>query len=52
MERLRLDSVPVLNTKNLENSLIFPSVTQTTPFAQRFKSYKILNINLAAESYF
>jgi hypothetical protein len=52
MEHLGPDSVPELKTKNLGNSMIFLSVTQTTPFAQRFKSYEMLNINLTAESCF
>jgi hypothetical protein len=52
MEQLRPDSVLELNGKNFGNSLSLPSVTQTTPFAQRFKSYEILNIDLAAESCF
>jgi hypothetical protein len=52
MEQLRPDSVPELNTKNLDISLRFPSVTQSTPFTQRFRSYGILNIDLAAESCF
>jgi hypothetical protein len=52
MEQLGSDSVPELNTKNLGNSLSFPSVTQTTLFAQQFRSYRILNIDLAAESCF
>jgi hypothetical protein len=52
MEQLRTGSVPELNTKNLGNSLSFPSVTQTTLFSQQFKSYEILNIDLAAESCF
>jgi hypothetical protein len=52
MEQLRPDSVLELNTKNLGNSLSFPSITQTTPFAQWFKGYEILNIDLAAESCF
>jgi hypothetical protein len=52
MEQFGPDSIPELNTKNLDNSLIFPSVTQSTPFAQQFMSYGILNIDLAAESCF
>jgi hypothetical protein len=52
MEQLGPDYVPELNTKNLGNSLSFPSVTQITPFAQQFRSYEILNINLSAESCF
>jgi hypothetical protein len=51
-EQLGPDSVPELNTKNLDDSLIFPSVTQTTPFSQWFRRYRILNIDLAADSYF
>jgi hypothetical protein len=52
MEQFRPDSVPELNTKNLRNSLMFPSVTEMTPFAKWFRSYGILNIILAAESCF
>jgi hypothetical protein len=52
MELLRTDSVPELNTKNLGNSLSFPSVTQKTLFVERLRSYGILNIDLAAESCF
>jgi hypothetical protein len=52
MEQLGPNSVLELKTKNLGKSLSFPSVTQSTLFAQRFKSYEILNIDLAAESCF
>jgi hypothetical protein len=52
MGQFRPDSVPELNTKNLGNSLSFPSVTQITPFTKQFRSHGILNIILAAESCF
>jgi hypothetical protein len=52
MEQLRPDFALELNTKNLGNSLRFPSITQRNPFTQRFRSYKILNIDLASESGF
>jgi hypothetical protein len=52
MEQLGPDSVPELNTKNLDNPLSFPSVTQLIPFAQWFRIYGILNIDLAAKSCF
>jgi hypothetical protein len=52
MEQLGPDFVLELNTKNLGNSLSLPSITQTTLFKQWFKSYKILNFDLVAESCF
>jgi hypothetical protein len=52
MEQLGPDSVLELNTKNLGNSLTFPSITQTTLFPQWFNSYEMLNIDLTAESCF
>jgi hypothetical protein len=52
MEQLGPHFVLELNTKNLGNSLSLPSITQTTLFKQWFKSYKILNFDLVAESCF
>jgi hypothetical protein len=52
MDQFRPDSVPEMNTKNLGNSLMFPSVNEMTLFAKQFRSYGILNIVLAAESCF
>jgi hypothetical protein len=52
MKQFGPDSIPELNTKNLGNSLSFPSITQMAPFTKRFRSYGILKIVLAAESYF
>jgi hypothetical protein len=46
------DSVLELNTKNLDNSPSFLTITHTTLATNRFKSYRILMINVAAEFYF
>jgi hypothetical protein len=43
------DSVPELNTKNLTNSPSFLSVTHTTLSTKQFRSYRISNIDSAAE---
>jgi hypothetical protein len=43
------DSSPELNTKKLEDSPSFPSVTYTDSSDQRFRSYGILCIDVAAE---
>jgi hypothetical protein len=45
-------SVLELNTRNLDNSLSFLSVTQITLFIEWFRSYGILKINLVAEPCF
>jgi hypothetical protein len=37
------------NTKNLGNSLSFLTHTHTTLSAKRFRNYRILTINIAAE---
>jgi hypothetical protein len=44
------DSSLELNTKNLDNSPSFPSVTYTTLLDQRFKRYEILRIGKIAEN--
>jgi hypothetical protein len=46
------DYVLELNIKNLGNSSIFLTITHTTLFAKRFRSYRILMIDIAAEFYF
>jgi hypothetical protein len=46
------DSSPDLNTKKLENSPNFPSDTYTASSDQRFRTYKILTVDIAAELYF
>jgi hypothetical protein len=43
------DSVLELTTKNLGNSPSFPSITHTTLFTKRFRSYGLLTIDIAAE---
>jgi hypothetical protein len=43
------DSVLELNTKNMENSPSFLSVTYTTLSIKRFRSYRILKIDFAAD---
>jgi hypothetical protein len=45
-------SVLELNTRNLDNSLSFLSVTQMTLFTEWFRSYRILKIDLVVEPYF
>jgi hypothetical protein len=52
MRLICYDSVLELNTKNFGNSLIFLSVTQVTLFTERFRSYRILKIDLVVEPYF
>jgi hypothetical protein len=44
------DSFPELNTKKLENSHIFPSVTYTASSDQWFRRYGILRIGKTAEN--
>jgi hypothetical protein len=43
------DSVLELNTKNLGNSPRFLTLTHTTLSAKRFRSYRILMIDVAAK---
>jgi hypothetical protein len=43
------DSILELNTTKLGNSPRFLTVTHTTPFAKRFRSYGILTTDVAAE---
>jgi hypothetical protein len=43
------DSSPGMNTKNLENSPILPSVTYSASSDQRFRRYGILKIDFAAD---
>ncbi len=49
MELFQKDFVAELNTKNLGNSPIFLTITHTTPSAKRFRSYRILTIDIAVE---
>jgi hypothetical protein len=49
MELFPKDFVPVLTTKNLGNSPIFLTISHMTGSAKRFKSYRILMIDIAAE---
>jgi hypothetical protein len=49
MELFPKYSVPELDTKNLGNSPIFPTITHTTLFTKEFRSYGFLTINVAAE---
>jgi hypothetical protein len=44
------DSSPVLNTKKLDNSPSFASVTYTASLEQRFRKYEILRIGKTAEN--
>jgi hypothetical protein len=46
-----MDFVPELNTKTLENYLIFLTITHTTLSTKWFRSYGILTIDVAAEFY-
>jgi hypothetical protein len=43
------NTVPELNTKNMENSPSFLSVTHTILSSKRFRSYRILKIDFAAD---
>jgi hypothetical protein len=43
------NSVPELNTKNMGNSSSSLSITHTIPSAKRFRSYRILKIDFAAD---
>jgi hypothetical protein len=49
MELFLKDFVLELNTKNLGNSLSVLTINHTTLSARRFRSYKILTIDVAAE---
>jgi hypothetical protein len=49
MELVPKDFVQEFNTKNLGNSPSFLTITHTTLSANRFWSYGILTINVAAE---
>jgi hypothetical protein len=49
MELFPKKFVPELNTKNLENSPSFLTITHTTLSSRRIKSYEILTIDVAAE---
>jgi hypothetical protein len=49
MELFPNDSIPELNTKNLGNSPSFLTITYVTLSARRFRSYRILTINVTAE---
>jgi hypothetical protein len=44
-----MDSVPELNTKNLDNSPSFLTITHMILSTKRFRSYEILTIGVAAE---
>jgi hypothetical protein len=46
------NSVPELNTKNMYNSPSFLSVTHMILSVKRFRNYRILKIDLAADFYF
>jgi hypothetical protein len=46
MELFPKDSVPELNTKNLGDSPSFLTITHTTLSTKRFRSYRILMINI------
>jgi hypothetical protein len=49
MELFPKDSVSELNTKNLGNSTSFLTIIHTTLSAKRFRRYRILTIDIAAE---
>jgi hypothetical protein len=49
MELFPKDSVLELNTTTLGHSLRFLTITHTTLFAKRFRSYGILTTDVAAE---
>jgi hypothetical protein len=49
MERFPNEFVPELNTKNMENSTSFLTITHMTLFAKRFRIYGILPIDIASE---
>jgi hypothetical protein len=48
MELFPKEFVPELNTKNLENSTSFLTITYMTLSAKRFRKYRILMIDVAA----
>jgi hypothetical protein len=43
------DYIPELNTKKLDNSPRFLTITHMTMSAKQFRCYRILTINVAAE---
>jgi hypothetical protein len=49
MELFPKDFVPELNTKNLGDSPSFLTITHTTLSTKRFRSYRILTINIIVE---
>jgi hypothetical protein len=49
MELFPKDYVLELNNTKLGNCPSFPSITHMTPFAKRFRSYRILTTDVAAE---
>jgi hypothetical protein len=49
IELFGYNSVPELNTKNMDNSHSFLSITHTILSAKRFRSYRILKIVFAAD---
>jgi hypothetical protein len=49
MELFSKDYVPELNTKNLDNSPSFLTITHMTLSAKWFRCYRILTIDVAAE---
>jgi hypothetical protein len=49
MELFPKDFVPELNTKNLGNSPSFLTISHMTLSAKRFRCYRILTIDVAAE---
>jgi hypothetical protein len=49
LELFSKNSVLELNTTKLGNSPSFLTITHMTPFAKRFRSYRILTINITAE---
>jgi hypothetical protein len=51
MELFPKEFVPELNTKNLDNSTSFLTITHTTLSAKRFRICGILPIDVAAEFY-
>jgi hypothetical protein len=52
IELFPMDYVPMLNTKNMENSPSFLTITHMTLSTKRFRSYGILTIDIASEFYF
>jgi hypothetical protein len=52
MELFPKDYILELITKKFRNTVSFLTITHTTLFAKRFRSYGILTIDIAAEFYF